>query len=324
MVMAVLTMSHSPLIGYNDPPDDVRLQVEEAFDRARRFVENFDPDLVVLFGPDHFNGMFYDTMPPFCIGTAARSIGDWSSSAGEISVDSSTAKQLAAEVLGSGVDIAISARMEVDHGFAQPLDIIFGGIANVPVVPIFINSAAEPFCPVSRIHDLGTAVGRALAGDSRRILIMGSGGLSHDPPVPRLEGAPPEVAERLINGRNPSADAVAKRVENVVRTSRELTAGTATIRDLNPEWDLAFLDLIEKNKIDETRHWSNESFVTQAGVAAHEVRTWIAAYAAARAVGIPSVEYRFYKPITEWIAGFAVTTATVAESNATASEMELS
>ena len=31
----------------------------------------FDPDLVVVFGPDHFNGFFYELMPAFCIGTAA-------------------------------------------------------------------------------------------------------------------------------------------------------------------------------------------------------------------------------------------------------------
>ena len=28
--------------------------------------------LVVVFGPDHFNGFFYELMPAFCIGTAAE------------------------------------------------------------------------------------------------------------------------------------------------------------------------------------------------------------------------------------------------------------
>ena len=32
----------------------------------------FTPDLVVVFGPDHFNGFFYELMPAFCIGTAAE------------------------------------------------------------------------------------------------------------------------------------------------------------------------------------------------------------------------------------------------------------
>ncbi|MQY21719.1 2,3-dihydroxyphenylpropionate/2,3-dihydroxicinnamic acid 1,2-dioxygenase [Nocardia sp. RB20] len=45
------------------------------------------------------------------------------------------------------------------------------------------------------------------------------------------------------------------------------------------------------------------------GGSAHEVRTWIAAYAALAAGGSYELEYRFYEAIPEWIAGFAVTTA---------------
>jgi 2,3-dihydroxyphenylpropionate 1,2-dioxygenase len=41
------------------------------------------------------------------------------------------------------------------------------------------------------------------------------------------------------------------------------------------------------------------------------VRTWIAAYAALGAAGAYTVQYSFYKPIPEYIAGFGVTTATV-------------
>ena len=42
----------------------------------------FNPDLVVVFGPDHFNGFFYELMPAFCIGTAAEGSKDWHLEAG--------------------------------------------------------------------------------------------------------------------------------------------------------------------------------------------------------------------------------------------------
>ena len=48
-----------------EPAAEVRRAVDSAFAAARTFVRDFDPQLVVLFGPDHYNGFFYDVMPPF-------------------------------------------------------------------------------------------------------------------------------------------------------------------------------------------------------------------------------------------------------------------
>lgn len=69
-------LSHSPLIGAHNPPPDVEAEAQAAIDATRAAVEQFQPDLVVLFAPDHFNGFFHDLMPPFCIGAKADSVGD--------------------------------------------------------------------------------------------------------------------------------------------------------------------------------------------------------------------------------------------------------
>ena len=42
---------------------------------------------------------------------------------------------------------------------------------------------------------------------------------------------------------------------------------------------------------------------------AHEIRTWIAAYSALAQAGPYTVTYRYYRPIPQYIVGFAVTTA---------------
>ena len=88
----------------------------------------------MLFGPDHYNGFFYDMMPPFCVGAAAESIGDYDTPAGDLSVDHEAAVALTQAALDAGV-VALSERMYVDHGFAQPLQLLFGGLDHVPVVP---------------------------------------------------------------------------------------------------------------------------------------------------------------------------------------------
>ena len=204
MTLALCSMSHSPLLELSQPPAELAADVETAFAAARKFIAEYDPELVVVFGPDHYNGFFYELMPQFCIGLAATSIGDFGSTPGPLDVPRDIAEGLAQAALDGGVDLAVSLRMEVDHGMVQPLEILFGGLDTVPTVPFFINSVAPPFTPVHRVRALGEAVGRYLSGLDKRVLLIGSGGLSHEPPVPTLETAPPHVVEGLIAGRHPS------------------------------------------------------------------------------------------------------------------------
>jgi 2,3-dihydroxyphenylpropionate 1,2-dioxygenase len=309
MSLAVCTVSHSPLMAHNEPAPGVRDRVEAAFDQARAFIRDFAPEVVVVLAPDHYNGFLYDMMPPFCIGTEARSVGDYGYPEGPLQVDRDAALTLASAVLAAGVDVAVSERMQVDHGFTQPLTLLFGGIAAVSTVPVFVNSVAEPLGPVSRARRLGDALGRAAADLDKRVLFLGSGGLSHDPPVPALAGATPEVAERLISGRNPTREQRAEREQRVTAAARDFAAGTLPLQPLNPAWDRALLDVFASGELEQCDSWTNEWCVEQAGHSSHEVRTSIAAYAALAATGPYVVTQSFYEPIPEWIAGFAVTTA---------------
>ena len=229
MPSALVTMSHSPLMDFTEPADQARERVEAAFDGARAFIADFAPDLVVIFGPDHYNGFFYDMMPSFCIGAAAESIGDYDTPAGPLPVDHDAALALVRGVLDAEIDVTLSERMYVDHGFAQPLQVLLGGIDRVPVVPVFINCVAVPLGPARRARLLGQAVGRAATALDRRVLFIGSGGLSHDPPVPTLEGAAPEVAAQLISeGRHLTPEQRAARQLRVIQAGRDYAAGVST------------------------------------------------------------------------------------------------
>jgi 2,3-dihydroxyphenylpropionate 1,2-dioxygenase len=308
MSLAVITASHTPLMHTVEPRGDARAAVDAAFADARSFAAEFGPDLVVVVAPDHYNGMFYDLMPPFCVGTAADAVGDYGTSAGPLTVDRDAARHVVRAVLGAGIDLAMSERMVVDHGFAQPLELIFGGIGTVPTVPVFVNSVATPFGPLHRTRLLGEALGRALLDLDRRVLLIGSGGLSHDPPLPQLDSAPPEVAARLVAGRHPTPEERAARETRVRDAGLAVVAGEPGPR-LAPAWDEAFLDLLAHGRLAATDAWTNDGITAEAGNSAHEVRTWLACYAALAAAGPYAVRSSFYRPIPEWIAGFGITTA---------------
>ncbi|MBV6759941.1 3-carboxyethylcatechol 2,3-dioxygenase [Rhodococcus opacus] len=310
MTTALVGLSHSPLIGKNDPAPEVLARIDTAVDDARAFVHDFDPELVVLYAPDHYNGFFYKEMPPFCLATEAHAVGDFGSQAGPLSVDTAAAKALAQGVLDRGIDLTVSARMIVDHGFVQPLEVLFGGIDRVPVVPIFVNGVATPLGPLNRIRAFGTAVGEAAAMLDKRVLFLGSGGLSHDPPVPVLEGAPPRVADALIEGHPPTPEQRAKGEQRVLQAGRDYAAGVATMIPINPAWDNLVLDTFESGTLTHIDDWTVEWMGAEGGGSSHEVRTWIAAYASLAATGPYTMTSRFYEPVPEWIAGFSVTTAT--------------
>lgn len=303
-------MSHSPLIGLNDPSEDVLDEVRQAQQAAISAVTDFAPDLVVLFGPDHYNGFFYRLMPPFCLAREANAVGDFGSAAGPVSVDAEAADRIGAGVLERGIDLALSARMTVDHGMAQPLEILFGGLDAVPVVPVFINSVATPLGPMERVRLMGAAAGAAAAGLDRRVLFVASGGLSHDPPAPVLAGAPPRVADALIEGIAPTPEQRKRGEDRVVQSGRDYAAGTSPRIPLNADWDNRVLDLCAAGDLSAFDSWTQQQIAAEGGNSGHEIRAWVAAFAALQAyAGGYRLDHRYYRSIPEWVAGYAVATA---------------
>jgi len=312
MPIALHCLSHTPVFGQVELNEGVQRDVDSTLAAASAEVAAFDPELVVLFAPDHYNGFFYNMMPAFCIGAAASSIGDYASSAGALPVPEAEALACAAACLHDGVDVAVSRAMTVDHGFAQALDLLCGGIGRYPVIPVFINSVATPVAPIARSRALGAAIGRYLARNrARRVLVIGSGGLSHDPPLPDLEAAPASVRERLITGRRREPEEQVTHEQRVISGARRFAAvdperGGGESTPLNPTWDKQFLALINAGRFEEIEAWDDGEISALAGRSAHEVRTWVAAYACAAGYGAWTAQTRFYRPIPQWMAGFAV------------------
>jgi 2,3-dihydroxyphenylpropionate 1,2-dioxygenase len=302
-------MSHSPLLNLPGPSQDLLDDIDGAIGQARQFVDDYDPELVVIFSPDHYNGFFYKSMPPFCIGMNASGVGDYGTHAGPLNVPEDIAADCAEAVLGSGVDIAVSASMDVDHGTVQPLEKLFGDATSRPVIPMFVNAIAVPLGPLQRCRALGTAVGSFLATLDKRVLLIGSGGLSHSPPVPTLATAPEAVLQRIVHGVPMTSEQRQARQTAVMDAARNFAGGESQLQPLNPAWDHRFLEIIDAGRLAEFDHWSNSFVLHEGGGSAHEIRTWIAGFAALATAGPYSTTRRYYRPVAELIAGFAIRTA---------------
>ncbi|ALZ99342.1 3-carboxyethylcatechol 2,3-dioxygenase [Corynebacterium glutamicum] len=311
MPAALLAMSHSPLLHHNPPGEEVQAELDQKFAEIKEFVTSYDPDQIVVFWPDHFNGFFYELMPPFCIGFEAFGTGDYNSFDGDLNVDTKEAEKLAQFVLNEGVDIAISRRMEVDHGAVQPLEIIYDNDPNVkPLIPIYTNGVARPFAPVSRVRAMGEAVGKYFRNSDKKVLFIASGGLSHDPPLPRWDEATPEQRAMLLNREARTPETRALRESRVIETGKKFARGEADIMDIAPEWDLQFMEDCKSGNPSRFDTYNFADMEAVAGHSSHEVRTWIAAFSALHAANPDfNIGIDYYRPIPEFIAGFGILTA---------------
>lgn len=310
MPAAMLAMSHSPLLHHNPPSAEVQAELDENFAAVKKFVTDFDPDQIVVFWPDHFNGFFYELMPAFCIGYEAFGTGDYDSFDGRLNV-CPDANDLAQFVLDKNVDVAISRNMEVDHGAVQPVELVYDGdVTRKPLVPIYVNGVARPFAPMKRVRELGQAVGEYYRDSDKKTLFIASGGLSHDPPLPRWDEATDEQKAMLLDRKSRTPETRAARESRVIATGKAFARGEANIMEINPEWDKKFMEVCRSNDptLFDDYHFSSMEEV--AGHSVHEVRTWVAAVSAMHAVNPDyRVDIDYYRPIPEFIAGFGILAA---------------
>lgn len=308
MTVQLICCSHSPLMttDVEETEQNVHAQFFQELGSASAALHAFKPDLVVLFGPDHFNGFFYELMPAFCIGTSAESSKDWHLESGPLRVPRELALSCVRFLQSRDFDVAISHQMKVDHGMTIPLYQLTGALARYDVLPVFVNCAADPRPSFRRVRAFGQAIGEFLADQNMRITVVGSGGLSHDPPTPRLEMSPPDVARRLIVRQIPTQDELDARENRVIKAARDLVAGKGPCLPPSEQWDRDFLDTFLGPRHEDFDRMTDSEIDRIAGFGAHEVLTWVAAAAAARKMGDVRPELRYYHLVPEWITGMGI------------------
>lgn len=306
----VVCASHSPLLYcYARPPEQFD-EIEQAFAERRQAIEAFDPELVVMFGSDHFNGFFLQLMPAFCIGLAATAAGDIGGFAGSLDVPGDTALSMVEQVRAGGVDVAVSYEMGVDHAFSQSIVRLLGSLDARPIVPVFVNCITKPFVPFHRTIALGEQVGRFVRRLDRRVLLLASGGMSHNPLryYPHFGTGGPDVTDWQLHGATDSQPgftepAWLERLQTMhIEGAQMLVDGTRTRADikLNPDADHEFLSHLLPLSLEAFDNWDPDALVERAGIGSMELQTWIAAAAAFRAAGGTSLELDVYAETLEY------------------------
>lgn len=309
MPAELICLAHGGLMNVDAllTPDELA-SVNAELTEARAAAARAAPDLVVKFGNDHNSGLSLRLMPPFMIGLRGRTLGDFNTSSQAISVDEPRGRALVRWLHNHGVDVATSYDALFDHGIAMALDKLFGGVDRVPVIPVFTNCGGDLRPPLHRSLALGTAIGEFFrdALPELKVMFLGSGGLSHDPPLPEFETAPPAVQQRMIEGTEWNAASLQERFVRVIHSGAEHGRGEGGLRPLNPEWDRQMLALFAAGELEQVAAQDDCDIIDVGGRGASEIRNWLAAFAALRAYGGGSYQMRheYYRPLPSWIVGF--------------------
>jgi protocatechuate 4,5-dioxygenase beta chain len=195
-VIGGLGTSHVPAIGgaiaKGDQHTPYWKPFFEGYERVHRWLDEARPDTVVIFYNDHGLNFFLDKMPTFAIGAAGeyRNADEgWGLPVlHPLRGDPELSWHLIEGLMADEFDVTTCQEMLLDHAVTVPMQLLWPGASTWPtaIVPIAINTVQHPLPSPARCFKLGRSVGRALRffGQDRKILVIGSGGLSH-----QLDGA---------------------------------------------------------------------------------------------------------------------------------------
>lgn len=188
-IVGGLTTSHVPAIGGAIAKG---LQQEpywkpffDGFLPVRRWLDEVQPEVAVVFYNDHGLNFFLDKMPTFAIGAAPEyrnadegwGIPTVAPFTGELDLSWHVIEHLVAQEF----DITTCQEMLVDHAFTLPMKLFWPQGVPVTVVPICINTVQFPMPSARRCYALGQAVGEAIRSwdSDKKVVVIGTGGLSH-------------------------------------------------------------------------------------------------------------------------------------------------
>lgn len=185
-VVGGFLLPHDPLIFQmpDAPPEAERTAVLAAYDAIRRRVAELGATTAIVIGADHYILFGPGCLPAYLIG-----VGDLSGpiermpdiAQGPVVAHPDLAMHIRDEGVRHGFDWAVAKSLKLDHSIMIPHHLCLTGGADIKTVPVYLASGVAPYLPKRRAFELGKAIGsavRSFDGDER-VVIMGSGGISH-------------------------------------------------------------------------------------------------------------------------------------------------
>lgn len=196
-IIASAMCSHVPAIGaaidLGKTGEPYWTRVFSGFEKTKQIIADLKPDVAIVVFNDHATAFSMDFVPTFALGCAdefAPADEGWGPRpVPVVKGHSELASHIAQSVIQDEFDLTVVNKMEVDHGCTVPLNLMFGSPDEWPckVIPLMVNVVLFPPPSGNRCFNLGKAIRKAVESypEDLRVLIMGTGGMSHQISGPR-------------------------------------------------------------------------------------------------------------------------------------------
>jgi aromatic ring-opening dioxygenase catalytic subunit (LigB family) len=204
-----------------------------AIDQLRHKIEALAPDTIVVVGDDQHENLVDDNMPPFTLfigkeveaSTSLRYLNQpHTENRTRYDVDAELALSVLESLMENGFDPSYSKKTRYEgglgHAFARVLKFLSPD-ARYAILPVMVNTYYPPAPSAKRCVEFGRAMADAIRAfpQSRRVVVVGSGGLSHTKIDERLDAD-------LIQALTKNDQKFLQRME-----SAALVQGTSEIRN---------------------------------------------------------------------------------------------
>jgi protocatechuate 4,5-dioxygenase beta chain len=216
-IVAGVTTSHVPAVGAaidnKRTAEPYWAPVFKGYERSKQWFAETKPDVIILVYNDHASAFSLELIPTFALGCAAEfppaDEGWGPRPVPTVKGHPELAWHLAQSLILDEFDITIVNEMTVDHGLTVPLSLMFGEVPEWPVrvIPVAVNVVQYPPPTGNRCYNLGRAIRRGVEsfGEDLKIVIMGTGGMSHQLQGPRAGFINKEFDRQFLDDltRNP-------------------------------------------------------------------------------------------------------------------------
>lgn len=195
-LVGTIAVSHAPgLTGWFDKAtEEQQRSLRSGIAELATHIETLRPDVIVGLANDHLMNMPFSCMPDFCVGTGDSWRGPTPWYRDRLGVPDFTvqghadlARAIVRHTARHGMNAAFAATLEFTDNWAIPLTLLTPDY-RIPLVPIHMNCIVHPVPSPERCFAFGRILASAIeeAWDGpERVLIMATGGLSHDPGGPK-------------------------------------------------------------------------------------------------------------------------------------------
>ena len=190
-IIGGVTSSHIPAVGNaianNLTQEPYWKRFFDGYKPAQAWLQEKNPDLVIVVYNDHGLNFFLDKMPTFALGCAdiyENADEGWGlKPVSPFEGDSQLSWHIAESLVEQEFDITMCQEMKVDHGFVNPIRALYGTHEKWPVkaIPLAVNTVQHPVPTAARCYKLGHALRQAVESypEDMDIVIFGTGGMSH-------------------------------------------------------------------------------------------------------------------------------------------------